>query len=657
MGALPLVALAAAISAVSADPGALTSAASAAPALSEPAALAAPAPVSPAASSTASGVLGTLTLPALAVPALGSVAIGLGLDWYRGGNFLLPGATSQQSGLALAASAGVARSLEVYGALRFRDSNLFSSAGRQTLGSWGDTDVGLKLLLPRAGAILAGALVELDVPAGVGSFSLKGTGGRLALLGGLAGSVGRVPLALTAVAGYQLDNTGKLVSAQLGTFPSFALGISRYDAVQGALSLQAPLRNGAPVVELSVEAPVARATPLPAGGSPVRTELLLGVAALRTGISGLTATAGVRLSLSRTGRLDPAALPLPGFAPEAPWSLLGGVSWAFDVHLPRPESPPFTGSPSLDAEAAPQPPAPVGAPLRAQLQIVVADARTQLPLAGAWVSILESADVGKTTGADGRAQLEAAPGAVTLAVARDGYELVTEPVQAAAGLARHLSIALQPLPADSTARGRLLSGDGQPLRANVEVLSAAAQPGSTVAGANVLDGKLFEGEYALALPHGSYLIVAAAPGYRAQPTRIELRPGETVSRDLVLRRIAGEPTARVSGAVVEFASRIPFAPGTASLLPSAQAALAALAAVLAKDGGLPLELVVRVEAADLGPGPVDAVRALALSEERARALAGALVAKGAPRSLLSARGLGAAKTGEPLIELRMAPVR
>ena len=642
MGALPLVALAAAISAV----------------LAAPASRAAPDPVAPAASPTASGVLGTLTLPSLAVPAAGSVAVGLGLDWYRGGNFLLPGATSQQSGLALSVSAGAAPSLEVYGALRFRDSNLFSSAGRQTLSSWGDADFGLKLVLPRAGAVLAGALVEVDVPAGIGNFSVKGTGGRLALLGGLAGSAGPVPLVLTALAGYHLDNSGKLASSELGTFPTFALGISRYDAVQGALTLQAPLRNGAPVIELSLEAPVARATPLPPGAGSVRELLLLGVAALRTGISGLTATAGVRLSLSRTGRLDPASLPLPGFAPEAPWSLLGGLSWAFDVHLPRKQSPHFTGSSSLTAGTAQATPVQGDLPApRARLQIAVADARTQQPLNGAWVSIIESTDVGKTTGSDGRVELQALPGAQTLAVARDGYELVTQPVQVAAGAELRISIALQPLPADATARGRILSDDGQPLRANVEVLSVAAQPGATSAGASVLDGHLFEGEYALALPHGSYLVVAAAPGYRAQPARIELRPGETVSRDLILRRTAGEPLARVSGAGVEFSSLIPFAPGTATLEPAAQTPLADLASVLAKDGGLPLQLIARVATAELGPGPIDSARALALSEDRARALADALVARGAPRSLLAARGLGAATAGEPLIEIRMAPAR
>jgi len=200
-------------------------------------------PVEPSSSATASGTLGYLTLPALAAPARGRISLGLTGDFYRGNDFLLPDAVSQKGGGQGTISVGVASFLEAYGAISFHAANLSSSAGRRNLGSYGDSDLGLKLVLPRSGPVSAGLLAQLDLPAGVGGFSLRGAGAFAAALLGLSGRLG-VPFTATLLAGYRIDNTYKLSKAPT-TFSSFALALSSYPLADAPLVRQRQRQPGA----------------------------------------------------------------------------------------------------------------------------------------------------------------------------------------------------------------------------------------------------------------------------------------------------------------------------------------------------------------------------------------------------------------------------
>src|SRR5713226_1530743 len=138
-------------------------------------------PPQAAAGATASGAAGVFSVPTATSTPDGKASIGVGFDWWRGGNFLLPGATSQRTGATLTGSLGLfGGTVEAFGALSLRSTNLFSPASRRTLISAGDADLGVKLLVPGQGPFSAGVLLQLDLPSGVGGFSLKGTGGRAA---------------------------------------------------------------------------------------------------------------------------------------------------------------------------------------------------------------------------------------------------------------------------------------------------------------------------------------------------------------------------------------------------------------------------------------------------------------------------------------------
>jgi hypothetical protein len=278
------------------------------------------------------------------------------------------------------------------------------------------------------------------------------------------------------------------------------------------------------------------------------------------------------------------------------------------------------------------------------LRVTVLDGRSQLPLAGAWVSFMEGSDVGGTTGPDGKVRVEAEPGNVTLAVARDGYELLTEPVTVASGEEKLVTVQMQQVAPDATVRGRLIGEDGLPLRAAV-VLSA---PGTLPA--LPAEPQIFEGAFELAVQHGSYALNALAPGYRCTPIQVELRPGETATRDLALRRIAGEPRVRATPQGLEIAAPIGFARGQAALDPTAHAVMLEVAQAL-KTEKRALQVVAR---AAPGEAASEAV-AQRLSEARALAVIEFLKSRGARVELLSPRGAGVAKPGQPLLELRAPP--
>ncbi len=612
--------------------------ADAAPAASEPAGPPSASPAWPGWLFTTGGAQGGLALPTLAMPGEGKLGLAASFDYHRGGDFLFPQSTSQRSGAALSASYGAASWLEAYGALAFHSTNLFEPAMRRTLGSYGDFDAGVKLALPRRGPLSGGALVELDVPSGVGGFSLKGVGGRAALIAGFTAMPLGLPLAATVLAGYRIDNSGQLTSASLGTFASYALSVSRYDRAYGGLALAMPFRQITPSAELELDAPVGRQTALPAGGTTLLSRLTLGAQVL-TPAAGLALQGGVRLSLSHGGRLSDLSLPVQGFAPDPPWQVFAGLAWSFEPQMPRwsrDQKPPVER-----LEPAPAAPTPRAVVTKAHVNVVALDARTRLPVAGAWVAWAEGGEPGVVTSLDGKARLEHEAGLATVAVAHEKYELFTDSLTLAPGEERQLSLALVPNEADSTLRGRIAGEDAVPLRASLQPIAAAA--------GKPLEPRWFEGSYSFAVPHGQYTLQIASPGFRADSLKLEVRPGETVTQDVLLRRIAGEPTARLGPQGVELSRPVPFVPTRSALFPVAFPVLNELAALLQKDGRA-FVIEVRVEGDDLAPGGDLETEGQALSADRARAVADYLQGRGVPKGKLRPRGGGLARAGQLLFE-------
>jgi hypothetical protein len=580
------------------------------------------------AQTTASGASGLFSLPTPSAVPDGKVRFGLGGSYFRGGDFLLPGSTSQRSGGDLALAVGFGGFGEAYGSLSLTSTNLFSVESRRTLVSAGDADLGVKLLLPGGGPFSAGALLQADLPAGVGGVSFTGAGARAAIMLGYAAPW----FVVSAIAGYRFDNSYKLVSGTPATFPAFALAISSYDVVYGGATLQVPWRYATPAIEWAAESAIPRQNALPHGDTPVRSRIALGVSDVFTGVANVKFSAALQMSLTNAGRISEVQLPSAGFAPDAPWTLLAGLSWTFE----RPSVPRAPQWHQPSDERQPEPPAQAIAqpkPRRAVLHVVVLDAKSKLPLAGAWVSFLEGSDAGGTTGPEGNARVEIDPGQVTLAVVRDGYELTTRPMTLAAGSETQVTMELSAVPPDSTVRGRLVGEDGQPLRATVLVLAAGALP--TLSGAPAI----FEGGFAIGISHGAYELQAVAPGYRAAPQQLTLRPGETVTRDIVLGRIAGEPRVRASGEQVEVSVPLQFEGANVA---QASLPLVSEIAQALRQAKLPFDVIAR------GSTDVEA-------EARAIELVRLLKARGV-KVALTPKGAGVAAAGQPLFEVKQSPL-
>ncbi|HUJ27497.1 MAG TPA: carboxypeptidase regulatory-like domain-containing protein [Myxococcales bacterium] len=590
---------------------------------------------------TPAGARGVFTLPTPATTPDGQIELGLSGAYWRGGDFLLPDATSQRTATSLAASAGFFGGvLETFGAISLTSSNLISDVSRRTLVSAGDADVGVKLLIPGQGPFSAGVLLELDLPAGVGGFSLKGAGGRA----GAMLAYRMQFLRASALAGYRLDNSAKLMVGQPATFSAWALSISSYDVAYGGAAVEGSFVDWLTLaIELVAESPVARSIALPEGQRPLRARAAVGLEQVHTGLPGVTLSAALQLSLSRDGRISDRQIPVEGFAPDPPWTVLAGLSWQFERPAPRREVQWHEPLAQLPPPAPPQPALAQKKP-KGALRVTVLDAKSALPLAGAWVSFIEGSEIGGTTGPDGKVRVESEPGSATMAVARDGYELLTQPVTVASGEERQLTVLMQQVAPDASVRGRLVGEDGLPLRAAV-VLSVPGTPPALPA-----EPQVFEGAFDLAVQHGSYELNAIAPGYRCTPIQVELRPGETSTRDLQLRRIAGESRVRASAHGLEIAVPIGFAKGLPGIDPSAHAAMLEVLQAL-KGERRALEVVARVAPGELA----DEAAALRLSEARAQAVIEFLKLRGVRAGQLTSHGAGRAREGQPLLEFRVTP--
>src|SRR6476469_991250 len=73
----------------------------------------------------ANGAVSGLVMPAPAAPQEGRAAVGLGFDYWRGGNFLLPDARTQRTSGALGFTTALVPCVEIFGSVGLRSTNLF----------------------------------------------------------------------------------------------------------------------------------------------------------------------------------------------------------------------------------------------------------------------------------------------------------------------------------------------------------------------------------------------------------------------------------------------------------------------------------------------------------------------------------------------------
>lgn len=336
----------------------------------------------------------------------------------------------------------------------------------QLLQVLGDTTLGVKGFTPfRIGKYFTfGAEAQLLLMNGTGSVGVAGSG-TSAMFRALASADLRkpggqgFPLRINLNLGYKIDNSGQLVKdveegrakelrnpptsgrVPISRIERFGLGINKVDFFQPWLGVEVPLRWVQPYVEYSVDIPVNRqgyechtgyvargdvclgltdfgaADPQKAGGAgysalPSRLSIGARVTPFSKAFRGLAGHVGADIGLSGTSMF------IEEVAPQAPWTLYVGLSYAYDTKEVPPPPPEKIMLPAPPAEKIVLP-----APQTFVRGTVHETNKPDAPIVDAIVSLDGSQDPPFATGAGGKfltRHLE--PGTYTFSIKAPGYK-------------------------------------------------------------------------------------------------------------------------------------------------------------------------------------------------------------------------------------------
>lgn len=320
----------------------------------------------------------------------GTVELRLDGAYQMGSDFLAPGAAVMGGAGELRASWVPLQFLELALGVQGRGAVMKRGLGDDlSAGSVGDVTVGARTVLPLTDELRLGLDASLEVAAPDWNHAVFAPSTQI----GAALTWDLTWLRLHAHLAWRWDETERTMAGQWTAFETYAMGLSRYDALRTGLALEVPLPWVVPFAEYTLDVPVNRralascegpaetcaAAPalLPAGALAMPQRLGLGVRVElreRVGIE-----AGVELSLTRTGTdlskvtPTPAGLvPVDGLASPPPFAARVRLVWQFDwlpgflkpsAAAPAPKTQPaapvvetVSVSPALPAEPA-KPPA------------------------------------------------------------------------------------------------------------------------------------------------------------------------------------------------------------------------------------------------------------------------------------------------------------
>ncbi len=436
----------------------------------------------------------------------------------------------------------------------------------------------------------------------------------------------QVPLRAHANLGLLLDGTGDLVSStRLNAAEEYALNINRYHRLALGLGVEAPLPLVTPFLEFSLEYPlgveseglVAPDGQLVSAASAARKTLGLGFKV--TAVRDVTLTVGAEFGLSRTVGLGVPATP--------PFNLFFGASYTVDL-LQR--SAPTKVVETVREQKVDSP----AAPRTGKVSGKVLDAQTRKPLAGVLVTVPGAGLPPVSTDPEtGRFLTYALPaGAVRLAVHKEGYRLVEHDMKLTPGETATVDLLMEPLARPATL---LLSTTSRkkPVAATVRLKGPKEQELTTAASASE--------PLKVEVPSGEYALSVTAPGHLAQARRVKASEGAPLELAFELEPTPKKKLVEVREGKLELAEPVRFGPGKAVLLPENHALLAQVVDAMVRHGIQRM----RVEGHTDSQG--DPEVNLALSKERAQAVAEYLVQAGIDASRLEVEGYGDARPIAP----------
>lgn len=519
-----------------------------------------------------------------------------------------------------------------YVPLEFLDVSLSYTASTNTntrsspslIQALGDVTLGARATKQWLPGLWAGADVRVMTFSGVGDKAVAFGFSPRAVATFDARALGpSLPLRAHANVGLLLDSTGSLVSAdRLNTSEEYALGINRYNRLTVGLGLEAPLPVVTPFLEYGLTSPLGvpdgqlvapDGTLVPVGSVAPQT---LGLGLRVTAVQNLTFTAAAELGLTRgVGR---------GVQPVAPFNLLLGASFNVDPSLQA------TGGTRVVERVVREP---AGTQVIAnartgQVSGVVVDAKTRQPLSGVFVAMVDSTlpPVASAPG-DGRFLTYALPsGPVKLSVQKEGYLPLEKELMLKAGETATVELALVP--------------EVKPALVSLAVTSRRKSVPATLAflgGPETKQVAFSESDaasHSLRLPAGRYTVEVTAPGFLAQTRAVQLADGASLALAFELEPEPRQWHVKRDNDKLELTQPVHFADGKATLLPDSYPVLSQVVDLVVRTGIKRL----RIEGHTDNQG--DSAANLALSKERARAVADYLIHAGLDASRLETEGFG-----------------
>jgi outer membrane protein OmpA-like peptidoglycan-associated protein len=363
---------------------------------------------------------------------------------FRDQTSVVPGTEDEVNGMGahLTLNATILPFLEGY--LGFHNRAVSNTRSRpQLLQVLGDTNLGVKAFMPKTpDSIFAfGGELELWLLNGTGGLGLDGGGTSFVAralatidLNNRVKQEDNIPLRFHANLAYKLDNSGQIVNslettappagrgARISRIERFGLGINRVDFVSMAFAAEYDHPYLRPFLEWSLDIPLNRQSytcnlddvKLAGEGclgehqgfasSPSR--LTLGTRVFPWADHGLALLGGFDIGTGATSEF------VEEVAPEPPWNLWFGLSYAVDTVAPPPV---------IQRIEKPAPPAPVIAP-HAYITGVVTERGTQTPIPGALLRYDGRNLTGMVAAEDGSFRsTDLEPGTYTLNVSAQGF--------------------------------------------------------------------------------------------------------------------------------------------------------------------------------------------------------------------------------------------
>ncbi len=409
--------------------------------------------------------------------------------------------------------------------------------------------------------------------------------------------------------GFLRNNLGTVLEGYSGRVAAYTFQASSFNVAPLSAGAEWPLHNGTigvtPFIEYSQELPL-RAPRGTQGPQKLTPGLRFSPA------PGLHLDGAVQLSLGKQTS--------DGLAPVAPWTVLGGVSYAL--------WPPKTRLKEREIIREIRPP-PDGA---GRGQVVIAN--TVRPISNAILRFLPESKIPATaTGEDGRfVTARVPPGEYVANVSRDGYQENSGRVKVVIGDGEGDAVVIPLTPVAPAARLGLIKGtavDEEDKRVAIKIEFPATP------GLEKQQMPFNEGVYEQKLPPGSHQMVVSAVGYLSQGFNFELGEGDRLIHDFLMRKVPQQPVAKLTAEKIVITQQVQFETNEARILQNSFYILDEVASILLTN---PQIRKVRVEGHT--DDRADDAYNQKLSDARSISVRDYLTQKGVSGERLEAKGYG-----------------